>query len=387
MSSQQGHELRVNRGFLPLLNKSAGRPRPAALALGLGLLAVGLAGVATGCRDDAPGKPGAAGTGTGAGAVSADGTTLNGAKIVGSKKPTDPVRVAFVSNNQHEFWNIARAGTEKAKSELTGVDVEFVMPLGGELAKQRGELERLGTSGIDGVAVSPIDAAAMQDVLDALAAKVPLVCQDNDAPKSRRLVYIGTNNTEAGKLLGEAFLKLRPEGGNVVLFCGSKTAPNAVERAEGFKQATAGKVNVLEFMIDDTDHGKAKSNVETALKVHGDKLAGLVGLWAYNGTAINNVLKDAGDAGKRVTAVCFDEDDGTLDGIKEGRIGATVVQNPFEFGRQSVHLLAALARGDKSKLPAGFPEKRNLDIPARVITKDNVDEFRADLIKKKKGQG
>ena len=94
--------------------------------------------------------------------------------------------------------------------------------------------------------------------------------------------------------------------------------------------------------------------------------------------------------------VGFDENLQTLDGIKTGECYATVVQNPFEFGYQSVKVLVALAHGKKidevlkglkdSKTGAALTadDKNRVFIPHRVITKDNVDGFYAE-VKKLKG--
>ncbi len=79
-------------------------------------------------------------------------------------------------------------------------------------------------------------------------------------------------------------------------------------------------------------------------------ISGLVGLWSYNGPAILGAVRDAGKAGQ-VKIVCFDSDAETLAGIKSGDIYATVVQQPFEFGRLSMLNLAKVINGDKSVVP------------------------------------
>ena len=99
-----------------------------------------------------------------------------------------------------------------------------------------------------------------------------------------------------------------------------------------------------------------------------------MGLWSYNGPAILSAVKDANKQGQ-VPIVCFDEEEDTLQGIADGAIHATVVQQPYEFGYQSVRILAALARGDKSVIPAD----KIFNIPVKIITKDNVQQFRDNL--------
>ncbi len=72
------------------------------------------------------------------------------------------------------------------------------------------------------------------------------------------------------------------------------------------------------------------------------------------------------------------EHQNTLNGIKEGHIFGTVVQNPYKFGYESVRVMASLARGDESVLE-DFPENRKMYIPHRIYKKDNVDEIIAEV--------
>lgn len=135
----------------------------------------------------------------------------------------------------------------------------------------------------------------------------------------------------------------------------------------------AGNITILDTRTDLTDRARAKQNVEDTLIRYPD-INCLVGLWSYNGPAILSAVKDANKQGQ-VPIVCFDEEEDTLQGIADGAIHATVVQQPYEFGYQSVRILAALARGDKSVIPAD----KIFNIPVKIITKDNVQQFRDNL--------
>lgn len=61
--------------------------------------------------------------------------------------------------------------------------------------------------------------------------------------------------------------------------------------------------------------------------------------------------------------------------MKDGHIAGTIVQQPFEFGYQSVKILVALARGDRSVIPAN----QQIIVPVKTITPENVDAFWAEL--------
>ncbi len=286
------------------------------------------------------------------------------------------VHVAFVTNNVSDFWKIAQAGIKKAEPEFDAT-CEVRMPTTGQTAEQKTIMQDLVTTGVSGIAISPINPAGQTDMLNRTAEKVNLICMDSDAPKSNRLCYVGSNNFAAGKVAGEQILKAIPNGGKIMVFVGTLDAQNAQDRYKGVKEALKGKPNyqILGVLTDDTNHTKARANVEDTLIKHPD-IACLVGLWSYNGPAIVNAVKAANKVGK-VEIVCFDEQDDTLKGLQDGAIYSTVVQNPFEIGRQSVRVLAALARGDKSVVP---PDKV-VDTGVRVINKSNVDAFWAELKK------
>ncbi len=284
------------------------------------------------------------------------------------------VRLAFVTNNASDFWTIARKGTEKAKAETPGMEVEFVMPADGSAAEQRRLLDDLLAKGIDGIAISPVSPADQTDILNKAAAQTNLVTQDSDAPNSNRLCYIGTDNVAAGRQAGEMIKEALPNGGKIMLFVGMKDAQNAKERIQGIEEALKGSsVTILDVRTDDTDRVRAKANVADTLVKHGD-IGCLVGLWSYNGPAILNAVRDAGKAGK-VKIVCFDEEDETLAGVKSGDIFGTVVQQPFEFGYQSMMMLAKLKGGDKS----GLPEDKKKIVPTLVIKQPEVEAFQTKL--------
>jgi ribose transport system substrate-binding protein len=65
-------------------------------------------------------------------------------------------RVAYVTNGVDSFWQIADAGA-KAGGEMYNADVEVQMPSGG-VADQQRIVEDLLTRGVEGIAISPIDA-------------------------------------------------------------------------------------------------------------------------------------------------------------------------------------------------------------------------------------
>jgi ribose transport system substrate-binding protein len=130
-----------------------------------------------------------------------------------------------------------------------------------------------------------------------------------------------------------------------------------------------GKYSVLGTMTDQFDRAKAKANGEDALTRHPD-LSAMIGLFEYNPPMILEALDRAGKLGQ-VKVMAFDENDATLQGIKDGNVVATIVQNPYRYGYESVEVLNQLHKGNKKVIP----DNKFIDIPARVIDKSNVDAF------------
>lgn len=303
--------------------------------------------------------------GGGGGTNTAGGGNASGGGGGGGAK-----RLAFVTNNASDFWTIARKGVEKADAELADVTAEFKIPPDGTPDGQRRIVDDLLSVGVDGIAISPVDPDNQTPFINDVSKKTLVFTQDSDAPQSERACYVGTDNVAAGREAGRLIKEALPQGGKIMLFVGKLDARNAQERMQGIKEELNGSnVQIIDTRTDDTERVRAKANVADTLVKHPD-VAGLVGLWSYNGPAILNAVRDAGKIGQ-VKIIAFDEEDETLAGIKEGAIYGTVVQQPYEFGYQAIKLMAAALKGDRS----GVPANKQVFVPTKVIKRDTVEEF------------
>ena len=299
------------------------------------------------------------------------------------------VRVAYVTNGIDPFWTIAAKGAQKAAAEL-GVEVDIQMPAEG-VGDQKRIVQNLLTRGIDGIAISPIDPANQTGLLDEAAARTHLITHDSDAPDSKRLCFVGIDNYQAGRLCGQLIAAALPDGGDIMLFVGRLEQLNARQRRQGLIDELMGrdpdptrhdpnsgpiegeKYTILDTRTDQFDYAKAKAQVEDAIAKY-PELDCVVGLFAYNPPNCLEAVKGAGKTGQ-IKIVGFDEAKETLQGIVDGHVYGTVVQNPYRYGYDSVRILAGLARGDRSVLPdGGF-----LNVPARRITAENVESFWTEL--------
>jgi ribose transport system substrate-binding protein len=280
--------------------------------------------------------------------------------------------LALVTNAAADFWTIARRGVEKAQKEHPDYSMQVIVTGQATAAEQRRELDDLLARGVAGVSISAIDPKNSTEEFNKVAAKAVLFTTDSDAPQSNRAVYIGTDNTAAGRQAGEEINKALPTGGKVMMFVGTMDADNARERVQGIKQTLHSNIQIVDIRTDGVDFAKAKSNVQDALAKGG--IDCLVGLYSYNTPQIYSAVKDAGKSGK-VKVVGFDEDPQTLRGIADGTVQSTIVQQPYEFGYQSMIDMIKYINGDHSFIPAN----KLIIIPTRVIEKSNVAAFQDSM--------
>jgi ribose transport system substrate-binding protein len=315
----------------------------------------------------------------------------NSTSGTGGSSTSGKQRVAFISNNAHEFWTIAKKGTEVAAKEFD-VDVEFKMPPNGTSDDQRKFIEDLKTMGVKCIAISPNDSANQVGYFKRLNKELPVIAVDNDIPDAEaRRCYIGTDNVTAGRAVGKLVRQVLPDGGQFMIFVGKLDSQNAQERRLGVVTELAGgtdksaaeieKMNTNEYPIkfgkwelldtrtDDVKQDVCRAKAEDALNKYSEMRC-MVGLWAYNPPAMLGALKSQGKVGK-VALIGFDENDETLDGIREGSIFGTVVQDPYNFGYEAVKVMAGIAKGDPKALDRpDMNAQKQVYVRHRIVNKD-----------------
>lgn len=273
------------------------------------------------------------------------------------------------------FFDVARDGCMKRAKELGNVECIYKGPIEHEPATQAQIIQDFITQKVDGLAISVADVAAMTKSIDAAtAAGIPVITFDADAPGSKRLAYIGTNNKDFGLALGKQLLKLRPDGGKYAMVSGGPGAKNLAERVDGVREALKGSkwVEVQgspTFCNDDSalaiqqmsDLRTATPDLGAIVPVGGWPMFAPEGYKAF----VNKNKKDI-DAGK-FTLVVADTLKMQLELLRDGYSNALTGQRPFEMGEKSMDTLLAIKKGQK------VPEViyTGLDL----VTKDNVAQL------------
>jgi ribose transport system substrate-binding protein len=312
----------------------------------------------------------------------------------GLLKP-DP-RVALITAGSNAYWEGIIRGAEDAAKQHD-VNLTVIRASGDETAQSEEVRKMLENNTLDGMAVSPNDEVGQAGLLRQVAAKMPLVTFDADAPDSSRLWFVGTDNYFAGRQCAEMIREALPEGGEIILCVGSVEKSNGRFRRLGVidalleraydpalpmepldKPLTGGKYTIVKTLVDEINPDKARELAEQALKEH-PNVKCMVGLYAGNAPAILEALKNTGKLGQ-VKVIGFDTHEETLAGIEQGHVYATMRQDAYNCGYDTIRALADTLHGERRVVMPASPMRYLIVQP---VTKADVQQVREQLARLK----
>jgi ribose transport system substrate-binding protein len=262
---------------------------------------------------------------------------------VGNKSMKHVVLIAQELDNP--FWRMVEKGAKEAAVQR-GIAIDYMGPIRINPSEQTKLLEKSIAAKPDAILVQGIkDPQYAQLINKAIDQGIPVITVDADEPGSRRLAYVGTDNREAGKRMGELVIKDAAERGRIGVIIGSELADNQQLRLEGFRSMmskTPG-YEIVAVRSSNISRIQAAKQTEALLKQY-PRIQTMVGFSSLDAAGIVEGLKAANRAD--VSVFGFDDLEVTRQGIADGVITASVVQQPQEIGAQSVELLDAFFKGD-----------------------------------------
>ena len=279
---------------------------------------------------------------------------------------SQPLRFAFIPKALHiPVFEYARIGAER-EAKKQGVEIIWRGPESTDEIRQKEILESFIAQRVDGIAISCLNGDLLTDAIDrAVAAGIPVVTWDSDAPKSKRQAFYGVNDIEGGRALGEGLATLLGGKGTVAIIT-ALGADNLQKRLEGARAALAthpGITVVEQFDVKD-DAVRVAEIIASATQRYPDLNGWLsVGGWPV---FVRNALDPVDPAKTKVVA--FDTIPPAPDLLRAGKVQLLVGQKYFGWGEESVKLLKQIADGHP---PSETFHYSGIDI----VTKDNVDAY------------
>jgi len=298
----------------------------------------------------------------------------------GSAHDSDEHYIFVAANVQVPYWQAAAAGFSKAGEQMK-VQSSFVGPNTYDPKAEREVLQEAVQKKPTGILLAVTDPALLKDDIDkAIAAGIPVITLDSDAPGSKRLFFIGTNNYQAGLTGGQRLAQELKGKGNVVVF----TMPeqrNMQDRLRGYRDALERQSGIKVTRVVDIQ-GDPRIAFDTTTQIVGkerDKVDAFVCLEAQSGKEVAGVLNSYHVTGKVVMAM--DTDPETLDWIQKGMIAGTIAQKPYSMAFVGLQMLDGLYHNKPPSLDTDWSKDSFAPIPAFVdtgsalIDKSNVASF------------
>jgi len=294
----------------------------------------------------------------------------------------DKERYVFVASNIHlPYWEEAQAGLLDAAKQM-GVKAELVGPEKFDQQEQLKAFQQVLQSQPAGIMISVTKPELLQDAIDsAVAQGIPVITVDSDAPTSKRLMFVGTDNFRAGMESGKRMGEILKGQGQVVVI----TIPgqlNLDERARGMNEALKkySGIKVAQTIDDKGDPRVANDSISDLLRAKA-KIDGIICLEASGGSGAAEALHRV-DAKIPIGGV--DKDPETLDWIDRDGITATVTQKPYVMAYYAIKFADDLHHNAVHE----FKDWRTAPAPAMptwvdtgtvVVDKSNVKVFREAL--------
>jgi ribose transport system substrate-binding protein len=296
-----------------------------------------------------------------------------------SSNPHAPAEkyILVADNTKIAYWQSALQGLTHAVAEL-GVKGEMQGPDGHDPNGEHEAFQRALAQKPAGILVSATDANILgPDIDSAIGQGIPVITIDSDAPDSKRLFFVGTDNFNAGTIGGNLAAKLLGDKGEVVIFTIASQA-NLKERLNGYKAAFADHAGIhIQQVIDmngnsDIAFDNAKKLIDTKAKVDA-----FICLEALACPAVADVVNRENMVGK-MHIVAMDTDPNTVDWVKKGVISATIAQKPWTMAYFGTKLVADLHLHPPKPLSNNWKENMFAPVPqfvdtgTFVVNKDNV---------------
>jgi ribose transport system substrate-binding protein len=298
----------------------------------------------------------------------------------GTSHEATEIYVLVATNIKIPYWQAAAAGLHQAAAQLK-VKADVVGPERYDAKAQRDEFRRIVAKKPAGIMVSPADPELLGPEIDAAIAQgIPVVTVDSDAPKSKRLLYIGTDNYQAGIMGARQAVEQLKGKGNVIVFSMPEQT-NLNDRLRGYREVFAGhpQIKIAEVINIKGDPTIAFDRTMEMMEKSPGSADAFVCMEALACEEVAEVLDRKHMTGKVVVAM--DADDQTLEWVRKGSIVATVAQKPFTMAFTAAKVLDDLHHHKPASLDRKWaqdpfsPIPSFIDTGASLVNKGNLEEY------------
>lgn len=269
-----------------------------------------------------------------------------------------------ISTLNNPFFISLRDGAQKA-AKNANVKLE-VSDAQNDASQQQDDIQNFATQQFDAILVNPVDSKAIVPAIKAANnANIPVIALDRGADGGKIATLIASDNVRGGEMAGKELAKLVGSG-NVAQLEGIPGTAPARDRGAGFKKAmdAQNSLKLVASQTADFDRNEGLNVAQNILQANQN----IKGIFAQNDEMALGAVRALGNrAGSDVKVVGFDGVDDALKAIKNGKMNATIAQQPDKMG--------ALGVQNAMKVIDGKSVKKSIPVEVKLVTKDNVSDF------------
>ena len=270
-----------------------------------------------------------------------------------------------LSTQANSFMVKMREGAQKKADEL-GLTINF-QDASDDSATQANQLANAAATGAGAVIVNPTDSDAMAPAVKQLTdAKIPVVAVDRAVNNAEVSSYIASDNVGGGKQAAKALSEAIHGEGEILVLQGKTGSSASRERGQGFEEGLKDSPNIKVVAKQTAEFERVKGLDVTTnlLQAHPNIKA----IFAENDEMALGAVEALGNkAGKEVKVIGFDGAEDALKAIKDGRMHASIAQQPVKMAEQAVI--------EASKLLKGETAIKEMQVEVVAVTKENIDKF------------
>ena len=266
-----------------------------------------------------------------------------------------------ISTQNNPFFVTLAEGAKKAAKQA-GVPLT-VVDASDDATKQVSDIEDLVSKNVSVLIVNPVDSDAVTVAVEAAIAKgVRVISVDRVVNGVDIDCQIASDNVAGAELATQYIVDTLGENVKTAELVGTSGASAAIDRSQGFHNIADKKLKVVASQTADFDRTQGMTVMENMLQAD----SSIQAVFAGNDEMALGAVEAISGAKKDVLVVGFDATDDAIEAIKQGRMGATIAQQPALIGSTAVENAIRLTKGES--IPKEIP------VEVTLITKDNVDK-------------
>ncbi|MCI9134462.1 MAG: sugar ABC transporter substrate-binding protein [Lachnospiraceae bacterium] len=280
--------------------------------------------------------------------------------------------------NGHPVYEQQAEAARKAAEDY-GVHLEIIGPSMGSatvIQDNIAAMENAITLKPDAIICEPYDPTLFQGVKQATEAGIPVFCTSNVTDdENDYITCIGTENFTYGETAVDMIAEVSGGEANILAVLGNLTTTNQVEMLNGMKSRIEEKypdIKIVDAVADDNDLSKAVALFQDNFNTY-PEIDTVVMLEATGGPGAAQVAREMK---KEVRILDIDAVEETIDNIIAGDEWATMAQNFFKRGYESVRMAFEYLEAEGN---VEFP--KYVDSGTVLITQENADTYEEDLWK------